>query len=101
MIKKPIDWTEDDLSLLLGQTESLRLEFKSVRVLDDIQKAGWDLAKGVSAFANSEGGTIVIGIEEKEEGRRKTRIADRIVGAESTMIKTESLQQTILSNVSP
>ena len=100
MDKSIAEWTEEDILNLIGQSESARLEFKSIRLLDDIQKAGRDLAKEVSAFANSEGGVIVIGIEETKGGQ-KTRIAESVVGIDRNRIKSESLQQSLLSNLSP
>jgi hypothetical protein len=54
------EWSEERLRGLLGEAESLRLEFKSNRLFEksvDDWKA--DLAKEISAFANSEGGTMV------------------------------------------
>ncbi len=44
--------------------ESINLEFKRGDALSDKNKA--EIAKDVSAFANSDGGVIIYGIEEKE-----------------------------------
>ncbi len=93
--------TENDLLALWEQPESARLEFKSSALLakskDEIIA---DLSKEISAFANSEGGQIVIGLREKKEG--KTRVADDIDdGTESSQISMEWLQQIAQSNVSP
>ncbi len=84
---------------LIGQHESMRLEFKSCRLFDNKRKGINDLSKEASAFANSEGGAILIGIEEKKEG--KTRVADRLLGIDSEIIAPEWLQQIIESNISP
>jgi predicted HTH transcriptional regulator len=76
------EWSEERLRGLLGEAESLRLEFKSNRLFEksvDDWKA--DLAKEISAFANSEGGTMVLGIEEdRGTPRRAERIEGLLVG---------------------
>jgi hypothetical protein len=58
------------------------------------------LSKEVSAFANAEGGVIIIGIAEKREG--KARVASQIDdGVDILEWNPERLQQLIESNVSP
>jgi predicted HTH transcriptional regulator len=57
---------------LIGQQETQRLEFKSSRELlsDNSQRRGKfitdQLVPTVSAFLNTDGGQLVIGIEEKD-----------------------------------
>lgn len=93
-------WTEDRLQTFLGREESIRLECKSGRLLDrSPEKAAEDLSKAVSAFANTEGGFLIIGIAEEERG--KLRVASRIDGVLATDWPTHRLQQLIESNVHP
>jgi len=59
--------TESDLAKLIGQYESIRLEFKRSALLTTPKdKIIENLTKEASAFANTEGGLIVIGIGERE-----------------------------------
>jgi hypothetical protein len=94
-------WTETDLDMLIiGQSESIRREFKSGRLFDGNQENTWiqDLSKEVSALANTEGGELFLGIAE--EKRSKPRVAIAIDGV-TTTLAPERLQQLIEGNVSP
>lgn len=67
-LTKPIDdITEADLQSLVDEkeTESRSLDYKAVLNLD-ADKAKEDLRRDVSAFANSAGGDIVIGIRDEK-----------------------------------
>ena len=89
------------LNQSLGQTESLRLDFKASKLFTEPpERVAENLSAEVSAFANTEGGTIVIGIVERREG--KSRIAERI--DDGVLVETwppERLEQLVTSNVSP
>jgi predicted HTH transcriptional regulator len=52
--------TAEELRELLKQDEGLTLEFKDSRILAD----SLQLAKTFTAFANAEGGTLLIGIKD-------------------------------------
>lgn len=58
-----------------------------------------DLSKEVSAFANAEGGTLVIGM--REEKRDKERVAAELDGFDGTQWPAQQLQQLLESNVQP
>ena len=63
---KPVTYlTADDITALLGQSESQTVDFK----LAGYSGSGWqnELAKDVIGMANQSGGVILIGIEEKNE----------------------------------
>jgi len=90
---------ENDWLTLQGQQESSRLEFKSVRIFEKKEKAVQELSQESSAFANSEGGVILIGMEERKVG--KIRVADKITGIDQNEIAPEWLQQVLESNLSP
>ena len=60
--------TPDDLSLLIKNSveESLTIEFKAAGALEKKDSKKQEIGKDVSAFANSAGGIIFYGIEERE-----------------------------------
>ena len=71
-MKEPWNWTKEDLNKLIGQAETIRLEFKQSKIFDEArERIAENLTKAVSAFANTEGGTIVIGIGEAKFGSGK------------------------------
>ena len=73
----PWNWTKDDLEKLIGQAESIRMDFKqSLLFTQPRERIADNLTQEVSAFANTEGGVIVIGIAEKRVG--KSRISSQI-----------------------
>lgn len=86
----------EDLELLVQQQvqESLHLDYKRSEALS---KAGQkEIPKDVSAFANSDGGLIIYGIEES--GHLPVRIDG---GIPNSAFTREWIEQTILSNISP
>jgi predicted HTH transcriptional regulator len=95
-----LSWTEADLKELIGQPESIRREFKSGRLLDSNQEGKWveQLSKEVSAFANTEGGELFLGVEEDKKS--KPRVATALDGVLAG-IPPERLQQLVEGNVSP
>ena len=95
----PHPTTENDLLALIGQPESARLEFKSGRLFEDRQRAVDKLSTEVSAFANSEGGVLVLGVTERRDERGPS-VASGLDGVEAT-VTPEWLQQVIESNISP
>lgn len=97
-IKK--SWTDADVQALIGQSESIRREYKAGVMFDHEPEAKWvkDLSIEVSALANTEGGDLILGINEDKKS--KPRIASVIDGV-STALAPERLQQLIEGNVSP
>ena len=74
--------TTDDLLLILPPEENDRWEFKSALKLVDQNRFSSELGKQVSAFANSGGGNLVIGINDKT---RDVEPCERIIkGRQST-----------------
>lgn len=93
--------TEQDLEKLIGQYESIRLDFKASALLaQPTERIIKQLAEEVSAFANTEGGKIVIGIKESRSGKKS--VASEIdEGIDPAQMVPERLEQLIASNISP
>jgi hypothetical protein len=86
----------EDLELFVQQQvqESLHLDYKRSEALS---KGGQkEIPKDVSAFANSDGGMIIYGVEES--GHLPVRIDE---GIPNSVVTREWIEQTILSNISP
>ncbi len=96
-MREPHEWIEGDILDLVKERaqESLTLEFKAC---DSLRNKKWreELAKDVSAFANSAGGAIVYGIKEN----RVTHEAEAIdEGYDPSQINKETLQRVIDSRI--
>lgn len=89
--------TRHDLEALIHNQvqESARLEYKASKALSFPKQTG-EFAKDVSAMANSDGGTIIYGVEEK--GHLPVSID---AGAAHSDITRERLEQLILGNIRP
>src|SRR5262245_2864051 len=85
----------DDLKRLIAEEiqDSLTLDYKASAALGKDSKARDELCKDVSAFANSAGGQIIYGIEEKD--RKPVRID------QGSDVTREWIEQVIDSNVQP
>lgn len=97
--RKQWEWNEEDLLRLVsdGVRESLQLEYKSSASLDfNIDRNRQELAKDVTAFANSAGGTIVYGVNEKD-----TVPIGLDEGVDQNVVSSERLEGLITANVSP
>src|SRR5262245_37700290 len=92
-------WTEDYLVSLAGQPESARLEYKSGKGLyrkEDRERFIRDqLSPAVSAFANSEGGIVIIGVDEDKDTKpRVAKVLDGVfIGKGEAVESTEQFQQ--------
>lgn len=90
-----------DLQSLItdGVEEGTQLDYKSEI---DKTKEKWksEIAKDVSAMANSNGGVIIYGIKEYDE-EDKRYLPEKIVPLDSTVISRETLMQVITNNISP
>ena len=56
-----------------------------------------ELLKHVSAFANTQGGVLIFGVEETGEGGWPKEI----VGIDKNLINKEKMEQLILGNIQP
>jgi Schlafen, AlbA_2 len=93
-------WTEPRLVALIGQTESIRREFKSGRMFDVEPESKWidAISKEVSALANTEGGELFLGIDEDRKTRpRPAKVLDGV----PANLPSDRLQQLIEGNLYP
>ncbi len=106
----PSDWTETYLLSLIGQPESITLEFKSGKAFTKKEAKEKfiknQLTRAVSAFANSEGGILVIGMEEGPQPKNgEPRLAKQLdgvpIGRGNAIESPEQLQQIVDSCISP
>lgn len=83
-------------SLILNKTEeSLHLDYKKAAALDKNPNIKFNISKDVSAFANSNGGTIIYGITEKNH------LPEAIDPIKRENISREWLDQVISTNIQP
>ena len=94
--------TEAALQALIGESESIELEFKGP---DDFlswpqsrQNVKEDLSKEVSAFANTYGGQILIGIRETRELPHRAEVLE---GVDPRRPPIETIQRIIEANIHP
>ena len=93
------EWTEAHLRVLYGQPESLTLEFIAPQVVQKPTALVRTLSKDISAFANAEGGTIVIGMNATRS--RPPVAVERDVGLDPAQLSLEQLQSLASACVSP
>lgn len=86
----------DDLKLLIKNEvqENIHLDYKDSRAID--RKKRHEIAKDVSAFANSDGGVLIYGI--KEENHLPVTLDE---GVDHIKYSREWLEEVITSNISP
>lgn len=90
------EWDLSDLEALIQArvTESITIDYKRSEALNDKSKK--EIAKDVSAFANSAGGKVVYGLVEENQ------IPVRIdAGVNPKIYSREWLENVISSNISP
>ena len=74
--------------------ESLHLDYKEARAVGKTSKQKADFGKDVSAFANSDGGVLIYGIQEKGH------LPVAITGIDHSQYTREFIEQTIRTNIS-
>jgi hypothetical protein len=90
------DWTEGDIHFLIENEveESIHIEFKGAGALYNNEHKKVEIAQDVSAFANSDGGFIFYGIDEKQHK------ADSIDFIDGNVFTKEWLELVISSQIS-
>ena len=93
--------TKEDLQRLIDNEveESTILEYKSSFA---VQNPKWreELAKDISAMANSNGGTIVFGIKQKDSGNGNA-VAYKLTPIPSSEMTKDKLSQLLSANIQP
>lgn len=89
-------WTEEFILNMIkeGVEEDLHLDYKSCDSLLKTDSKKKELSKDVSAFANSDGGTLIYGV--KEDGNKPSHID---VGYDPSDITKEWIEQVINSKI--
>jgi hypothetical protein len=81
------------LEELLDRDESEKLDFKK-KITLSTDKEKYELAKDISAFANTQGGVIIYGKEDRKEG-------GRIVGIEAQTYDSDQMHQIVTQRCNP
>jgi len=89
--------TEEDINQLISLNieESIHLDFKQAGSLEKNDKKKAEIAKDVSAFANSDGGFIIYGIKEDKH------VADSLSFVDGNEFTKEWIEQVIQTRIQP
>jgi hypothetical protein len=96
----PINIKDLEILILDGVEESIQLEYKSADALQNTEHYKKEIAKDVSAMANSAGGVIIYGIKEFGSGENK-HLPEKITPVKRSVISKEWLDQVISNGISP
>jgi len=92
---EPWEWVQTDLENILRDRvgESTVLDYKACEALANNDRNKLDISKDISAFANSAGGTVVFGIDERGH------IPTAIRGVDPSVTTREWIEQIINSGI--
>jgi len=95
-------WSLDKINqfILDGIEENIHLDYKGSGSISKTSDKKKEISKDVSAFANSDGGTIIYGVREFDE-TGKTHLPERIDPIDANEYSKEWLEQVINSTISP
>jgi len=95
-------WTKDKIENYISSKieENKHLEYKSSGALSKSEEKRKEISKDVSAFANSDGGTIIYGIKEFDESDKR-HLPEKIDAILSNEFSKEWLENVIMGNISP
>jgi len=95
-----MQWDLNKINSLISNKieENLNLDYKASASLGKQDKKVNEISKDVSAFANSDGGTIIYGVSEDPEKRHLPQGIDPI---DRNLVSKEWLEQIIQGNIRP
>jgi hypothetical protein len=99
--KKPKEVTNEDIKAFLTRKieENLNLDYEAIQAYYDFDK----LSKDVSAFANSEGGLLILGISQDEI--KKGKVVVKVLPKELTwgeeILSKETLEDNLVGKIQP
>ncbi len=96
----PKNLSELNQMIAEGMEESINLEYKSADALKNTDNCKKEIAKDVSAMANSAGGVIIYGVKEFDE-KDKKHLPEKITPISRKDFSKEQLEHIIQSNISP
>jgi len=99
-MKIPQNILELEQLIVNGVEENTTLEYKSAEALQNTDSKKKEIAKDVSAMANSVGGIIIYGIKEFDS-RDKNFLPEKITPINRCQFSRDQLEQIINSNISP
>jgi hypothetical protein len=102
LLSRPWEWRLEHLQALIDNrsAEDLHIEYKESRLFANKDNCVEELTKTVSAFNNSDGGVMIIGMKEGREGKKRYPDSFDEGVCESDFNKTW-LVQIINSNINP
>ena len=94
-------WTAKRIQKLIDEKieEGSQLDYKAAAALDRSDSKKDDITKDVCAFANSAGGTIIYGLKEFDDEKRK-HLPEKIDPVDGRAFSREWLDQ-IIGQISP
>ncbi|HSH64344.1 MAG TPA: ATP-binding protein [Bacteroidia bacterium] len=94
-------WTEEKLNQYITDKieENLHLDYKAADALSSSEGKKNEISKDISAFANSDGGTIIYGIKEFQSDQNY--LPEKIDPVRRNIFSKETLEQIINSRISP
>jgi len=100
--KNPDEVTKDDIETLISRKieENLNLDYKEIRKYFDMD----GIAKHVSAFANSAGGLLILGVSEKQEKNEKgndVKVFPEVITWGDETLTKEKLEDTLTAKIQP
>jgi hypothetical protein len=95
-------WTKEKILQYIsdGIEENLHLDYKGAGSIDKKGEKKKEISKDVSAFANSDGGTIIYGVREFDD-KEKNHLPEKIDPINGVEYTKEWLEQIINSTISP